>query len=279
MIEKYCAPVVPPQIAVRAVTTAEIDFFFEHGWVHVPGLIDLEAARLLLGRAKAEFGDDGCRGLEAGYKADGYKAWFRSLENPLDDACFRSLALSHELGRNAALLLGRDSPIRLMVSAAMAKLPVGSARGAPTDFHQDICGHAYLEANFLTAWVALDEVTPEMGPMQFYSGSHKLGNLGQIMEAPIWQGWAPRVAAACSRTAPVAYRPGDATFHMASTIHGTAENRGDRPRWSWAGVLVPGDARYTGAANYITDGLGLVPMRMLDHPKFPLVYSPEAKGL
>lgn len=267
------------QIAVRAVTDEEVEFLFEHGWVHVPGLVDVDVARLLLERAKAEFGEDGRQGLDESVEAEGYNAWFRSKPDPLDDEIFRALALSRELGRNAARLLGRDSSIRLMVSAMMAKLPSGSQRGAATDYHQDISGHTYLEANFLTAWVALDEVTPEMGPMRFYSGSHKLGNLGQIMQKEICDGWAPLLASTCRVTEPIQYKPGDATFHMAATIHGTAENLGSRPRWSWAGVLVPGDARYTGAESYITDGLDLKPRGQLNHPKFPLVYLPEHDGL
>jgi len=266
------------QIAMRTVTQEEVEFFFEHGWVHIPGLIDPVSARLLLNQAKAEFGDDGRRGVDESVKVDSYNAWFRSKPDPYDDEIFRGLALSSELGRNAARLLGRNSSIRLMVSAMMAKLPAGSQRGAPTDYHQDICGHTYLEANFLTAWVALDEVTPDMGSMRFYSGSHKLGNLGRIMEKEIWEGWIPLLTNACSVTEPIHYQPGDATFHMAATIHGTAENLGSNPRWSWAGVLVPGDARYTGAENFITDGLGLKPMNQIDHPKFPIIYLPESRG-
>lgn len=265
-----------PRIAVRAVTEAEVDFLFEHGWVHVPSLIDRDAARLLLDRAKAEFGEDGRRGLDETDKAEGYHAWFRARPDPLDDQLFNQLALSPDLGRNTARLLGRDGAIRLMVSSYMAKMPAGSQRGAPTDFHQDLCGHTYLEGNFLTAWVALDEITSDMAPMQFYSGSHRLGNLGQIAQPEIWDGWASLLERTCARSDPVAYRPGDATFHLAGTIHGTDQNRGDRPRWSWAGVLVPGDARYTGAANYITDGLDLVPGGMIDHPRFPITYAPQS---
>ena len=263
------------EIHVRDVTDDEIAFFFENGWVHIPKLIDRQAAQMLLERAETEFGKDARAGLDENSPIDSYHAWFRSKPDPLDDPAFRALSLSPTLGRNAAKLLGRDSPIRLMVSSMMAKVAGGSRRGRPTAFHQDISGHTYLEANFLTAWVALDEVTAEMGPMQFYSGSHKLGNLGQIMQKEIWDGWAPRLSASCAITPPVPYEAGDATFHMASTIHGTDENRGTRPRWSWAGVLVPGDARYTGAANFITDGLGLEPEGMIDHAKFPIVYSPD----
>ena len=261
--------------AMRRVTQAEVDFLFEHGWVKVPNLITPQAASRLLRSAVAEFGEDGSQGLVQGGELKSYQTWFRSRQDPMDDPAFHALAHSPDLGWNAARLLGRDSSIRLMVSSVAAKLAGGHQRGQPTDFHQDISGHTYLEANFLTVWIALDEITPDMGPMRFYDGSHKLGNLGQIVQPEIWDGWAPMIARTCTLTDPIGYRPGDATFHMAATIHGTGLNLGSRPRWSWVGVLVPGDARYTGAANFLTDGLGLTPEGMVDHPKFPVIYTPS----
>lgn len=261
-------------IDLRDVTQEEIDFLLDHGWVKVPNLITREAAKRLLDRAMGEFGEDGRAGLDESVKPQSYQSWFRSRQDPMDDPDFRALGHSPELGRNAARLLGRDSSIRLIVSSIAAKLAGGHQQGQPTDFHQDVSGHTYLEANFLTAWIALDEITPDMGPMRFYDGSHKLGNLGQIVQPNIWDGWVPLLGKTCTLTDPIDYQPGDATFHMAATIHGTGLNLGSRPRWSWAGVLVPGDARYTGASNFLTDGLGLQPEGMVDHPKFPIIYSP-----
>ena len=265
-----------PVIDMRDVTQSEVDFLFEHGWVKVPGLLSRETARGLLDRAIGEFGADGRSGLDESVKQQSYQTWFRSRQDPVDDPGFDALGRSPILGRNAARLLGRDSSIRLIVSSIAAKLAGGHQQGQPTDYHQDVSGHTYLEGNFLTVWIALDEIAPDMGSMRFYDGSHKLGNLGQIVREDIWDGWAPLIAKTCSLTDPITYHPGDATFHMAATIHGTGLNLGDRPRWSWAGVLVPGDARYTGAVNFLTDGLGLEPEGMIDHPKFPITYAPPA---
>lgn len=275
MLKDYSPLDAAASPAIRTVTDAEVDFLFEHGWVKVPSLIMRGMAKNLLRRAIAEFGEDGRAGLDEIAALKSYQSWFRSRQDPMDDPAFRALAHSPDLGRNAARLLGRNSSIRLIVSSLTAKLAGGHQRGQPTDFHQDISGHTYLEGNFLTVWIALDEITPDMGPMRFYDGSHKLGNLGQIVQPEIWEGWAPLVGKTCTLTDPIDYEPGDATFHMATTIHGTGLNLGSRPRWSWAGVLVPADARYTGAANYLTDGLGLTPEGMVDHPKFPIIYSPE----
>ena len=261
------------EIRVRSVTEDEIDFFFDHGWVKLPGLIDRTSAAALLDRAQRTFGEDGRKGLEQeGPITESWQTWFRNDPDCRRDELFTALASSREMGRNAARLLGRDSPIRLMMDATMVKLPGHSGKGGSTDFHQDTPGHMYLEANFLTPWIALDEVAQDMGAMQFYSGSHKLGNLGQV--GALWDEWAPYIERFCTLTEPIALQPGDATIHASGTIHGTAPNLGQRPRWSWAGVLVPADARYTGAQSEYVDGLGIKPYGQLDHAKFPVIYDP-----
>lgn len=261
------------EIKVRSVTDPEIDFFFEHGWVKLPALIDRDSAAILLERAKLNFGEDGRKALEQeAPETESWRGWFRNDPDCGRDEHYAALRTSRELGRNAARLLGRDSSIRMMMDATMAKLPGHSGKGNGTDFHQDTPGHMYLEANFLTSWIALDAVDQDMGAMQFYSGSHKLGNLGQV--GALWDEWAPYIDRFCTLTEPIALQPGDATVHANGTIHGTAPNGGQRPRWSWAGVLVPGDARYTGAQSEYVDGLGIRPYRQLDHPKFPVIYDP-----
>ena len=261
------------EIEVRAVTDAEIDFFFEHGWVKLPALVNRDSAAMLLDRAQRTFGKDGRKGLDREAPAtEHWQSWFRNDPGCGRDPCYAALRTSTELGRNAARLLGRDSAIRMMMDATMVKPPDDSGKGNGTDFHQDTPGHMYLEANFLTPWIALDAVDQDMGAMQFYSGSHKLGNLGQV--GALWNEWASYIDRFCTLTEPIALQPGDATVHANGTIHGTAPNRGQRPRWSWAGVLAPGDARYTGARSEYTDGLGINAYGPLDHPNFPVIYDP-----
>lgn len=265
-------------IKVRAVTDEETAFFFENGWVKVPGLISRDDAALLLDYSKSIFGEDGRKGLDPVPGVTSYyEKWFRSaLMEGLDQSGYKPLSHSRDLGRNVARLLGRDSPIRLSAAnSASVKLPNHGTRGGVTDWHQDVPGHPYFEGNHLTAWVALDEVTHDMGAMQFYSRSHRLGNLGR-MAGPDWGGWGPRIRQATSLTPPVEMQPGDATFHMDATIHGTMANTSSRPRWAWTGNCIPGDARYTGAASPFTDGLGLELWGPLDHPNFPLIYKPES---
>jgi hypothetical protein len=265
-------------MTVRSVTVDEISFFFEHGWVKLPGLVNTEGAVGLLAGAKRLLGERGDAPLA---NAEGRKekdfTWFRTyVDAGRDDEFFAALANSRELGHNAARLFGRDSSIRRMQDSLMVKLPASQGRNsAPTLFHQDTRDQQFFEANSLNVWLALDEVTPDMGALQFYSGSHKLGNLGSFADREVRQGWGDRLAQSCSLTEPIHLLPGDATVHTHYTIHGTGENSTDRPRWAWGSMLLPGDALYTGARSSYTDGLGLEPWKPFDVPNFPVIYDPD----
>ena len=264
-------------VMVRPVTDDEIDFFFEYGWVKLPGLVDRDVAAGLLAGAKRLLGENGDAPIG---NADGRKekdfTWFRTyVDAGRDDAYFAALGTSSELGRNAARLFGRDSSIRRMQDSLMVKLPANQGRNsAPTQFHQDTRDQQFFEANSLNVWIALDEVTPDMGALQFYSGSHKLGNLGNFANPHIHEGWRSRLARSCSLTEPVHLLPGDATIHTHYTIHGTGENMTDRPRWAWGAMLLPGDALYNGARSSYTEGLGLEAWKQFDVPNFPVIYEP-----
>jgi len=260
---------------IREVTDKEVDFFFENGWVKLPGLIDAEFSAALLDGAKRVFGENGDKPLGKDASLD--LAWFRTYDEIAnEDERFNELATSNTLGYNASRLFGRVSPIRLMQNSLMVKLPTkgGSKQSAATAWHQDTGAHLFSDANSVNVWVALDEVGADMGAMQFYSGSHKLGNLGDLKDPEIWEGWQPRIERSCSLTDPVALQPGDATIHTHFMIHGTKENSGNSPRWAWGAMLLPADARYTGAQSYYTDGLGLEPFGSLEHPNFPVIYKP-----
>lgn len=123
-------------------------------------------------------------------------------------------------------------------------------------------------------WLALDEVTPEMGSIEFFSRSHRLGNMGNLLDPTVKAGWSARLESDCEHSGPVHLQAGDATVHTNLTAHATGPNVGDRPRWVWGAMFLPGDAAYTGAQSPVTDGKGLEPFSPLDHPDFLIIYSP-----
>jgi hypothetical protein len=54
-------------------------------------------------------------------------------------------------------------------------------------------------------------------------------------------------------------------------IHYAQENTTPRPRWVYSTQWLPPTARYTGAPNHRTDGLGLEIDKPLEHARFPVI--------
>jgi len=107
--------------------------------------------------------------------------------------------------------------------------------GAATSWHQD---EAYaLERKILSVhfWVPLQDVTRDMGCMEFIPGSHR-GALGRhhrrdrLRDAHALE----LVGLDTSTSVPCPIRAGDATVHFPRTVHYTGPNRTGTPRMAWA---------------------------------------------
>jgi phytanoyl-CoA dioxygenase PhyH len=257
-------------VAVREVTEAEIAAYHENGWTMVRGLIGRDDAAALLGELKARMGENAERmnTPSDARNLDAFAKWYR-----LDDesGLFHGLRYNEQLGRNTARLMRRDMPIRSLTALAAVKRPAGSALDAGkgrTTWHQD---HMATPARCTSMgwWIALDEVTPEMGPMQFRNGSQREGLLAPPMEA--WE-----LLDEYELSEPLHYMPGDATAHSSLVVHGAGLNGADRPRWGYIINTFPADAPYVPYPTNHTKGIEdeLTAGKPLDHPRFPLIYSP-----
>ena len=118
------------------------------------------------------------------------------------------------------------------------------------------------ESELFTAWVALDEVKPESGPMRFVRGSHRWGFIGQsdffgqdlegqrqALPIPAGQEW---------QETQVLLPAGGASFHHCLTLHGSGPNLSTKPRRSFAIHLRteksrPVEGRRAGLTSYIDD--------------------------
>lgn len=261
------------EVDVRAVTDAEIADYKRNGWTTIRGLISKETARALLDDLKAvmgEHGDAGTNIREGDRNREAFAKWYEMDEK---SARFRALRLNRQLGRNAALLMGRDMPVRTLTSLAAVKLPhdasVDYGKGE-TDWHQDHYSTP-VKGTANGFWLALDEVTPEMGPMVFHNGSQRLGIL-----APPIEEWSEQLED-FPLSEPLHLQPGDATAHSSLVVHGAGVNRSDRPRWGYIINTFPGNAPWIPYPTRYSAGIEdlLTPGKPLDHPRFPLIYSPE----
>jgi len=260
------------EIEVRPVTDEEVETLWEQGWVLLPELVSRERAAQLLAEAKAMMGAEGEALVGEQSKISGV-GWFQDYSRPSDDnELLARLIRNPVIGHNAARMLGRDTAMRCFDDTLAVKLPISrvAQRGQATGFHQDQ-GFVPYDRQSVNYWMALDDVTPDQGPLQFYTGSQRLGLLGSadtLFEYPRLR--------ACELSAPNRLRPGDATVHLSGCVHGAGENVSDRPRWAYIFAIVPADARFTGKPTRYTEGISIEPGAPLDHPRFPVTYEPAA---
>lgn len=154
---------------------------------------------------------------------------------------FHDLIFLPSLVNAAAALLG--GPVRLWHDQIFVKPP---RHGGVVAWHQDRSYWTRTRpAAHLTCWIALDDTTTENGCVNYVPGSHRWpllprGELAKGMDA---------VRELLTDEQIAAFRPvaaelpaGYANFHHSMTLHGSFENRSDRPR---RGVVV----------NFIRDGV------------------------
>src|SRR4051812_25426288 len=105
--------------------------------------------------------------------AGGGKNWMFINNTWRLDEISRQFVLNRRLGRVAAGLLGVDC-VRLFRDQSYFKGPGGSN----TPWHQDAYFMPLDTDAIATFWVPLTDITPDMAPMSYVTGSHASGYLG-----------------------------------------------------------------------------------------------------
>lgn len=152
----------------------------------------------------------------------------------------RRLSFARRLTKTVTELLGCRS-LRLYHDGSMFK-----ASGGPgTPWHQDGYYMPVQTDRVVTLWLALDDVSADMGTLSFASGSHRDGQVQRQafsaasvadLETQITQRHWPVVhsGAMCA---------GDATIHMKWTAHSVPPNTSGRLRAAVAIIYVDAEAR------------------------------------
>ena len=131
----------------------------------------------------------------------------------------------------------------------------------------------------LTCWIGLDDTTNENGCLQYIPGSHKWGLLEKIElagsmdsikdllnPAQIEQ-YENRIAAEM----PAGY----GTFHHPKMVHGSYENRSDRPRRAFV-INVFADGTCSDTDEEILSGVPVIKKdQKMEGQFFPLLYTPK----
>jgi hypothetical protein len=279
--------------AVRPVTEEEIAAFNEQGWVKIPGLIDPAIVTEMLDAAKAEmsFDRDGSGQRDYGSwrgfpmlssKVANINLWYDRrwlLRDKVEP--FRSLLFSRQFGVNAQRLTDDQAPVRYHVDFLACKQPFGSPGSGEGTWHQDMAILPFDRSSPPQWWIALDEIEPAQGPVQFLTGSHREGvvavrhmddyDASEVTESNL----------AVSRpdlfekyeVSPLQHlHPGDATIHHGCVLHRSPPNTTDKIRWTYIVVLIAEGTRYTGVPPLSAFDLFQVG-DLIEHDNFPQLAS------
>ncbi len=230
------------------VTTDQIEFFKKDGFVLLKKVLsseEVEKYREIIDNVVHDLTKHDKRSLaeKTPYEREFLQCSHLWREYPE----VRKFTLSKRLGSIAQQLF-KAKHVRLWHDQALYKVP----KGAATEPHQDIAYWPMIEKDAGTIWLALDEVTVEMGAMHFIPGSHKTENLfsysNRIEDAIEGKSNLLGKAKEILKTEPVSYnlKAGDATFHHALTIHYTGDNVTDKIRKGVTVIYFADGVRYDG---------------------------------
>lgn len=143
------------------------------------------------------------------------------------DPIVQRFVLAQRFGKIAADLLGVDT-VRLFRDQSYFKEP----GGGNTPWHQDSYFLPLDASQTLTLWIALSDVSPEMAPMTFVTGSHRRGYLGT--STPLDQAMdefeQSLIEKGFKLTNYGAMEAGDVSVHAGWTLHSSRMNTSDRTR-------------------------------------------------
>ena len=258
----------------RAVTAEEIAHYRQRGWVKLEAFVQPKLVAQLLATARATMGPDGDDNAPSPMPQDFFNP---EMAHGLGSPIFGPLI--REAGANAKALMGRREGIevRYFSDFYLPKLPASkpSAHGGngKTYFHQDYINWALDRSGGMTIWIALTDLAPESGTMSFVSGSHRMGTLGNYRtfeDEDVLEQY-PELLEECAIEGPVSYRAGDATVHSNLCVHGAGPNLTDAPRWAYAIIVNPSDARWNGGPAEAFDTSGMRILQELDDQRFPII--------
>ncbi len=161
----------------------------------------------------------------------------------------REFVFARRLAKLAAELLG-TSAVRLYHDQSLYKEPGGGI----TPAHADQFYWPLASDRAVTAWIPLQGVTEEMGPLGFYAGSHRC-DFGRDLR--ISDESEQRIRAHLeAQDYPFVVEPfaaGDVSFHLGWTFHRALANRSATPRSVMTVIYMDADMRLARPANEFQD--------------------------
>lgn len=160
-------------------------------------------------------------------------------------AIVQRFVFGRRLAGIAARLLG-VAGVRIYHDQSLYKEPSGGI----TPAHADQYYWPFASDKAVTAWIPLQPVPREMGPLAFYRGSHRTG-FGR--DLPISDESEQRISAAMEASGfeidESPYGFGDVSFHGGWTFHRAGANRGPQPRSVMTIIYIDAEMRIAEPVN------------------------------
>lgn len=262
--------------AVRQVTSDEVAFYRQNGWVKLDRLIPADLAPALLSIAKESMGDtaDDPSATAGNSRYPAWKNRYATWPNcSADNDFLRGISRSKQLALVASTLAGGRS-MRLYTDIFMAKASA-SKGGEKTPWHQDLPHQPFDRGGALTIWIPLVDCPATRGTMRFLNGSHRAGPLGRFGMRPDGidiVDYYPDIVNEFPLSPPLDLAVGDATVHNMLTAHSAPDNKTDSTRWVYAVTYFPSETLFTGVpSNNASVEMGLELDKPFTDARFPIV--------
>lgn len=174
--------------------------------------------------------------------------------------------------------LSRSERVRLWHDQLIVKMPGNE----PSRWHQDLPLWPMIESGPLTCWLALIDVTIEMGCMSFLPSSHRWGRLacGTLPKDLLATLEGVRLLVPDDKRdnlqpVTIELKAGSCTFHDSLALHYAGPNQTQQPRQGFIINYMPEGVTFSGRNHVTTDPLNLTVGQPIVGDMFPILASQD----
>lgn len=214
------------------LSTADVAFYNEHGYLHIPNLFDAETTQAL--SADLDWLIESWANQSPGWSGDWRRKYMdeqtekKSKLVAMHDLYFYSenwmqAVTNPDLTAAMADLIGPD--VELHHSTMHVKPP---QTGHPFPMHQDWAFYKHADGRYVDVLVHLDDTNHENGEIRFLAGSHKDGARAHITKTVAGDPCTPHLPTdefSLDDTIAVPARAGDVVCFCIHTVHGSHINQ------------------------------------------------------
>ena len=205
----------------NSLTQDQLDFYHEHGYVHVSGMFTSEEAAAY----RTEIHAIAERQGETDATWESVKGAGTAITH-CHDVHFRSAAFTRMMTDPRFVGIAQDivgPNVQLHHNKIFIKPP---ENGSPFPMHQDQPYFPHERHSMIAAIVHFDDAPEEKGCLRVYPGTHKLGPLAAVGT----DHHQPEDLYPIERAIPIPAKAGDAIYMSYLLVHGSGVNVSDEPR-------------------------------------------------